>query len=249
MGNLSHRFFELLFQEDITTMDRDDVAKWIDTTAPELLKKEGAVLLMYGREPEKISFLNKVKYAAWSLVEMIQQNGWRVKGTELGLGGKFVNIGIRGKADLVLERNDEIAVIDLKWKGANWRQKLIKNEDDLQLVMYSRLLSEQDNWAHTAYFILENGKMISRNNQAFKQAISVSPDQDFQEVNQRIWEKMIRTYQWRLEQLANGLVEVRTSQTAGELAEEYGAELMELLEMHEEDAHFDDYRTLINVEV
>ena len=45
------------------------------------------------------------------------------------------------------------------------------------------------------------------------------------------------------------MVEVRTSHTAGELAEEYGAELMELLEMHEEDARFDDYRTLINVEV
>ena len=219
------------------------------TTAPELLKKEGAVLLMYGREPEKISFLNKVKYAAWSLIEMIQQNGWRVKGTEMGLGGKFANIPIRGKADLVLERNDEIAIIDLKWRGANWRSKLIKSEDDLQLIMYSRLLSEKTNWAHTAYFILENGKMISRNNQAFKQAISVSPDQDFREVNQRIWDKMVRTYNWRLKQLTNGMVEVRTSHTAGELAEVYGAELMELLEMHEEDARFDDYRTLINVEV
>jgi len=249
MGNLSHRFFELLFQEDIASMDRAIVAKWIDTTAPELLKKEGAVLLMYGREPEKISFLNKVKYAAWSLIEMIQQNGWRVKGTEMGLGGKFANIPIRGKADLVLERNNEIAVIDLKWRGANWRSKLIKSEDDLQLVMYSRLLSEETNWAHTAYFILENGKMISRNNQAFKQAISVSPDQDFREVNQRIWDKMVRTYNWRVKQLANGMVEIRTSHTAGELAEEYGPELMELLEMHEEDARFDDYRTLINVEV
>jgi len=59
---------------------------------------------------------------------------------------------------------------------------------------------------------------------------------------------MIRTYQWRLEQLANGMVEVRTKQTAGELAEEYGAELLELLEMYETDAPFDQYRTLINVE-
>ncbi len=249
MGNLSHRFFELLFKEDITKMDRAAVADWIDTTAPDLLKKEGTVLLMYGREPEKISFLNKVKYSAWSLVEMIQKNGWKVRGTEIGLGGKFANLPIKGKADLVLERNDEIAVIDLKWRGAKWRSDLIKSEDDLQLVMYSQMLSDKTDWAHTAYFILENGKMISRNNLAFKQAIPVSPDLDFKEVNQRIWEKMIRTYEWRLKQLANGNVEVRTSQTAGELAEEYGAELLELLEMHEKDAPFDAYRTLINVEV
>ena len=248
MGNLSHRFFELLFTEDITKMDRATVAEWIDEKAPDLLREEGSVLLMYGREPEKISFLNKVKYAAWSLVEMIQQNGWSVRGTEIGLGGKFADLPIKGKADLVLERKGEIAVIDLKWRGANWRSNLIKSEEDLQLVMYSKMLSEDAEWAHTAYFILENGKMISRNNQAFKQAVSVSPDQDFREVNQRIWEKMTRTYQWRLQQLADGLVEVRTKQTAGELAEEYGEVLMELLEMYEKDAPFDDYRTLINVE-
>ncbi len=248
MGNLSHRFFELLFKEDIRKMDRAAVAEWIDATAPDLLKKEGTVLLMYGREPEKISFLNKVKYAAWSLVEMIQQNGWKVRGTEIGLGGKFADLPINGKADLVLERNNEIAVIDLKWRGAKWRSNLIKSEEDLQLVMYSQMLSEKSDWAHTAYFILENGKMISRNNEAFKQAIPVSPDQNFKEVNQRIWDKMIRTYQWRLQQLADGKVEIRTKQTAGELAEEYGAELLELLEMYETDAPFDNYRTLINVE-
>jgi len=90
---------------------------------------------------------------------------------------------------------------------------------------------QESEWAHTAYFILENGKMISRNNQAFKQAVSVSPDQDFKEVNQRIWEKMTRTYQWRLQQLANGLVEVRTEQTYEELAEEYGADLLELFRL------------------
>lgn len=250
MGNLSHRFFELLFKEDISKMDRAAVADWIDTTAPDLLKKEGTVLLMYGREPEKISFLNKVKYAAWSLVEMIQKNGWKVRGTEIGLGGKFANLPIRGKADLVLERKDEIAVIDLKWRGAKWRTDLIKSEDDLQLVMYSKMLSEKPTWAHTAYFILENGKMISRNDLAFKQAISVSPDQDFQLVNQRIWDKMIQTYQWRLQQLKNGDVEVRTSQTAQELEEVYSAEELDaILEMHQKDAPFDDYRTLINVEV
>jgi len=59
---------------------------------------------------------------------------------------------------------------------------------------------------------------------------------------------MIRTYQWRLQQLAEGMVEIRTQQTAEELSEEYGAELLELLEMYETDAPFDSYRTLINVE-
>jgi len=247
-GNLSHRFFELLFKEDVTKMMRADVATWIEERAPDLLRKEGTVLLMYGREPEKVAFLNKVKFAAWSLVEMIQQNGWTVKGTEMGMGGSFEKIPIRGKADLVLERGDEIAVIDLKWRGSNWRSSLIKSEEDLQLVMYSRLLTDEKDWAHTAYFILENGKMISRNNLAFKQATAISPDQDYKEVNQRIWDKMTRTYQWRLAQLSRGMIEVRTEQTAEELDEQYEGDLMDLLEMKDKDAAFDDYRVLINVE-
>ena len=250
MGNLSHRFFELLFhkENDTSNWDRNKVESWVDEQAPKLLAKEGAVLLMYGREPEKIAFLNRVKYAAWSLISMIQNNGWKVKATEEKLNGKFANIEMKGIADLVLERGKELAVIDLKWRGTARRQQIIKNEEDLQLVMYSRLLTEDDQWAHTAYFILENGKMISRNDLAFKEAIPVDPSSDHEEVNQRIYTQMEKTYQWRLQQLQSGKIEIRTKQTLDELEEYYdGEELIELLEMRTENAVFDDYRTLINL--
>jgi len=251
MGNLSHRFFELMFDKkennDIYNWDRSDVYEWIDSKAKNLLSKEGAVLLKYGREPEKIAFLNRVKYAAWSLISMIRENGWTVKDTESRLHGKFSNIEMKGIADLVLERGDELAVIDLKWRGASRRKMMIKNEEDLQLVMYSRLLTEDDSWAHTAYFILENGSMISRNELAFKDAIPVAPNSQHEEINQRIYEMMEKTYQWRLHQLNAGKIEIRTAQTAQELEEIYGDELIEILEMRRENAMFDDYRTLINL--
>ena len=250
MGNLSHRFFELMFKKenDIDSWNRNDVNEWIDASAKKLLSKEGAVLLMYGREPEKIAFLNRVKYAAWSLISMIRANGWKVQKTEAKLNGKFSNIAMKGIADLVLERGDELAVIDLKWRGASRRQMMIKNEEDLQLVMYSRLLTAEDTWAHTAYFILENGKMISRNELAFKEAIPVAPSSDHEAINQHIYEMMEKTYQWRLNQLKAGKIEVRTAQTASELEEIYGNdELIEILEMRKENAMFDDYRTLINL--
>ncbi|MEM8909618.1 MAG: PD-(D/E)XK nuclease family protein, partial [Bacteroidota bacterium] len=163
MGNLSHRFFELLLKEPLTQWDKTSVYRWVDEQAPKLLSREGAVLLMYGREPEKIAFLNRIKYAAWSLVAMIQQNGWEISGTEKAMARKFFDIPIKGKADLVLKRGEEWAVVDLKWRGASRRARIIKNEEDLQLVLYSKLLTEEDQWAHTAYFILENGQMIARN--------------------------------------------------------------------------------------
>ncbi len=246
MGNLSHRFFELLFKEDIQGWNKRQVEQWIDAESSKLLAREGAVLLMYGRGPERISFLNKIKYASWSLVSMIQKNGWKVQESEMDLKGKFNNIDIKGKADLVLKKGDEKLVIDLKWRGATRRKMMIKNEEDLQLVMYSKLLTADETWAHTAYFILEEGKMIARNSLAIREVEAVAPDSDHININQSILEKMEKTYNWRLAQLKRGQIEVRTEHTKLDLEEEYSGDLFDLLEMKDGGAFFDDYRTLID---
>lgn len=247
MGNLAHRFFQRLLNQKREQWDQASVYQWIEGESRRLLGQEGAGLLLYGREPERLAFINKVKYAAWSLVNLIQQNGWSVRGTEQELQGRFEGIPMKGRADLVLERDGDLAVIDLKWRGSTRRERQIRNEEDLQLVLYSRLLTEEESWAHTAYFVMEDGKMISRNELAFKQITAVNPDIDHQEVNERILEKMEATYRWRMEQIKAGKIEIRCEQTAEALDEFYGAELLEVLEMRTGNAYFDDYGTLINL--
>ncbi|MBK7869655.1 MAG: PD-(D/E)XK nuclease family protein [Saprospiraceae bacterium] len=247
MGNLAHRFFEQLFQQDIQKLNKAELERWIDTEADRLLGREGAVLLMYGREPERIAFVKKVKFAAWSLLDLMRNNGWKVLQTEKTLEGKFLNLQINGRADLVLEKDGELAVIDLKWRGAKRREETIRNEEDLQLVLYSKLLTDDHTWAHTAYFVMENGKLIARNNEAFREVNSVAPGNDLVEVHERILDKMQATYQWRMQQIQEGKVEIRCKQTQFLLEEAYGGELLQVLEMKNEDAPFDDYRTLINL--
>lgn len=247
MGNLAHRFFQRLLNQERKQWDQAGVYQWIEGESRRLMRQEGAGLLLYGREPERLAFVNRVKYAAWSLINLIQKNDWKVKGTEQELEGKFLDIPVRGRADLVLEREGEQAVIDLKWRGSSRRERNIRNEEDLQLVLYSRLLTEENNWAHTAYFVMEDGKMISRNELAFQGITAVSPDLDHKEVNERILEKMEATYRWRMQQIKAGRIEIRCEQTANELDEFYGAELLDLLEMRTGNAYFDDYGTLINL--
>ena len=247
MGNLAHRFFELLLKENIQSWTKAEVDQWIDDHSYDLLAKEGTVLLLYGKEPERVAFIKKIKHAAWSLISKIQNNGWLIKETEMNLLGTIENTSLKGKADLVLQRNDELLVIDLKWRGANYRESIIKNEEDLQLVTYSKLLGSDKKWAHTAYFIIENGKMIARNNLAFKEVISVTPESNHLEINQEIWRRMQQTYKWRLQQLTKGEIEIRTKQTLPDLEDAYANQLMDLLEMKDDDAPFDDYRTLINL--
>ncbi len=270
MGNLAHRVFEKLMKEEgIYTFNKNDISDWIEQYCRRLLVREGAVLLMYGREPERIAFINKLKYAAWSLISHIRDNGWRIMDTEKDLIGQFPGsseqatvgslqstghsqVDIRGIADLVLKRDDELAIIDLKWRGATYRANVLKNEEDLQLVLYSRLLAEGGTWAHTAYFIIENGKMIARNNLAFKGITPLTPDADHFEVYGRILKSMEATWHWRMAQLAKGQIEIRTRQTLMEIEEKYaddgqGELMLEILEMKGEDAKWDDYQTLINL--
>jgi len=245
LGSLSHRFFEKLLKENLADFDRRGIQEWVDREALPLLEREGATLLLYGREPERQSFLNRVKNAAWNLISLLRSNGWTVVDTELPLEGHFGGMPVRGKADLVLQRGDEKAIVDLKWSGATRRKELIRNGEDLQLVLYAKLLPPPDQWPHTAYFILEDGKMIARNTVAFKEAVVAGRGDDHATACSAIFEKMERTYAWRLDQLKRGMVELRTARTAVELEALYEGQLMDLLEMKEEDARWDDYRTLL----
>lgn len=248
MGNLAHRYFEKLLREDIRHWDKQQLENFIDRETAGLLRREGAVMLLYGKEPERVSFVQRVKYAAWSLIRHIRENGWEVLETEKPLEGHFMGTAISGRADLVLRRGDEKAVIDLKWRGARYREQSIRNGEDLQLVLYSRLLGEGHGWAHTAYFIMEKGLLLARNNAAFQDINAIAPDEGLAETNQQILSRMEATYRWRMEQIRQGEVEIRCEQTQLSIEDAYsGQPLMHILEMKNEDAPFDDYRTLINL--
>lgn len=245
-GNLAHRMFEKLLKEDLAGLDRRAVQEWIDHEAGDMLPREGATLLLYGREPERNAFLNRVKNAAWGLVSLLRSNGWVVAHTELALEGEFAGRPVRGKADLVLRRDDELAIVDLKWSGARRRRELIRNNEDLQLVLYAKMLPPPDKWPHTAYFVLEEGKMIARNARAFREAVIAGQvEEDHGAACAAIYERMEKTFHWRMEQIAQGQIELRTERTAAELEAIYEGQLFDLLEMKNEDARWDDYHTLI----
>jgi len=255
-GNIAHSVFEGLFnaiKASEKQWTKAEVMGWVTDNIPELFEREGAVLLMYGFEPERIGLANKIKQSAWALVSIIQENGWKIVGTELAITGKMAGQELKGIIDLVLERGSEKAIVDLKWGGATYRKNQLKNNDDLQLVIYSKLLEKHTGWAHTAYFIIENGKMIARNNLAFEEAEAVAPDLDFREIHQMVWTSMEKTYQWRIKQIQEGKIEVRTEGTFPDLDEMMreeamdANELMDLLEMRKGNAPFDDYQVLINL--
>jgi PD-(D/E)XK nuclease superfamily len=245
LGNLAHRFFELLLREKLADFDQKSVESWINQAAPRLFEREGATMLLYGREPERAAFLAKVRRAAWSLISLIQENHWQVEATEMDLRGTFCGYEIRGKADLILRRGEERAVVDLKWSGAKYRLEKIKNGEDLQLVLYAKMVEPAEIWAHSAYFMLEDAKIIARNNHAFTRAMTASDTENHAEKAAEIFEKMEKTFVWRMAQIERGQLEIRNKQNISALEDAYAGELFDLLEMRQEGPKWDDFTVLI----
>ncbi|MEM6772508.1 MAG: PD-(D/E)XK nuclease family protein, partial [Bacteroidota bacterium] len=268
-GNLSHLFVERLLnaiKEGVVAPDKTAVQGWVYDNADTLLQREGAVLLEYGQEPERIQFVRTMAYSAWSLVHYINENGWRIRGSEERVMGELEPMGgqeVRGRADLVLEREKdgrfEVAVVDLKWRGKTVFRNLLRNAKDVQLCLYAEFIRQ--NWTepgaepgpqpgtvHTAYYILRDAQMLSRNEMAFANIETESGPETAEVVQAATLKKIRATYNWRWDQFAAGVVEVRCADTLGELEDRYLNEPHdERLEMEQGDARFDDYRSLIGL--
>ncbi|MBP7274025.1 MAG: PD-(D/E)XK nuclease family protein, partial [Saprospiraceae bacterium] len=183
-GNLAHRFLEFLLKTpSVTTMSPAAIKDWVQQHQY-ILQWEGAPLLMFGKEPERAAFLNKVKNASIKLVAALQKNNWTIFATEYDINGTFSGVQMKGKADIVLVRDKEKAILDVKWSGIVKRKELLKNEEDLQLALYAQLL-DAEHLPHTAFFIIEDGNIYARSDTAFHQAIVNDKKEDFQQTHQR----------------------------------------------------------------
>lgn len=260
-GNLSHLFIERLLNRiktDGKTYGKPDVTAWINDNWRRLLEHEGAVLLEYGQEPERVQFVRTMQYAAWSLVDYIQRNGWRIRGSEAVVDGELVPMGgqaVKGRADLVLEREQngrsEVAIVDLKWRGKTTFRNLLRNAKDVQLCLYAEFVRQSegsDTAVHTCYYVLRDALMLSRNELAFANIETVNAGEDAAVVQRGTLAKIRATYNWRWSQFRQGVVEVRCAETLGDLEDLY-LELAHdsLLEPEDGDARFDDYRSLIGL--
>ncbi len=244
-GNLSHRIFEILLEdENALTYSRAELFERIELLAHQIFHQEGATLLLYGKEPDRIRFINEVQHAAWSFVHTIRQSEWQIRGIEENLSGPFADLTLTGRADVVMKRKEELAVVDLKWGGKTYRKELIQNNKDLQLVLYGKLIAP-DQWPQTAYFIIRSSEWLTRGSNMLEGVEPVSTSSDIETVQQEIWDAMQRTFYWRQEQLKQGQIEIRCANNLERLEEHYGAILTELLELPDKDAPFDPYRTLI----
>jgi ATP-dependent helicase/nuclease subunit B len=253
-GNLAHRLFETFLKEkDGLTWSEKQVETWATQRLFTLFKQEAAVLLMYGREPERLQLQTVLLRSLWTFAQALRKNNWTVVGAEHELSGEIGGFPMAGRADIVLKNDkNEFCIVDLKWSGLTRRLTMLKNGQDLQLIMYSKLLMQMQNrpndWAATAFYILEVGKFAARNTFAFEEAQTPNLPNDWKAANEAILSQVLSTFAWRKQQFATGNLEVRTKENLATLADAYTEQdvnWMTMLELPTEDNPYDDFGVLV----
>lgn len=244
-GNLAHRLLERLLKQSDEEWSKEKLAAWVESTLQQLMEREGSPLLLYGNEPEKLNFIKKVQFASWTLLSLIRENNWTPLAVEEGTEASWKGLELKARADLVLQRGDERMVVDFKWKGKGYRTQLMKNKEDLQLCMYAWLYKKGNQWPASSWFIIEPALIITRNPDAFSGIDPLHGTEPESVLYPELMSRIESTWDWRKQQLEQGLIEMRCKATAELLEEYYDNYPPQILEMRTEDAPFDDYQVLI----
>ncbi len=204
-GLLAHRVAELLLDKpDALQYKRTDIEDWFETNFERLIDEEGAVLNMPGRRAEKERVRNTIFRAMSELLRYLQEaNPLKVE-TEKWLEGSFEGGPLQGSADIVAETREGTAIIDMKWGASNHLKKLRSNTA-LQLAIYAELVRQtKGGWPKAGYFIISRQRLYMADNDVFKNAI-VEPNE---EGLPHLWQRFLKSWRIRLDQLENGDIEV-----------------------------------------
>lgn len=239
-GSLAHRLFERFFTEhnDWPSLAEHTIHLWLDETIRDLIEKEGAVLLENGRGVDRQQVITTLEHALVRLLDHLRAANVQSVKSEQAVKRSFPGGVLYGEADLVVvDGEGNQAVLDAKWGSEPYRQEEIEGGRHLQLAVYGYALGENA-WPSTGYYIVTTGNVVAPDGRFFPKAIAAGG-----ETVDAVWHKSLVTRDWRLQQFANGVIEVNADaepDTASEPPE--GG-----LETRVEPDRFDEFRWLTGV--
>ncbi|WP_290901727.1 PD-(D/E)XK nuclease family protein [Aquabacterium sp.] len=163
LGTLAHRLIEKLFGQDgVLTWSVEQVLSWLKPALSQLVKEEGAVLLMPGASVSLARFQARCEQALPTLVILLREaNAVRVQ-TEFEVQGSLFDVPMVGSVDLLVHLADGRTVaLDTKWGGDKRYAASLISGDYLQLAIYAKLLEQQTGQEPCAlgYFVFDTGNL------------------------------------------------------------------------------------------
>jgi hypothetical protein len=164
-GSIIHALVERLFLDP--ELDKLIAGNWeaqIRQRFQSLLEEEAGMLLL----PRYSSVRNHLESEFVNHVQKVfrpLQAGWQVVSVEEAFKRParpgHLNFDIGGKADLILKRNDQYLVVDVKSGSPKFLREQIKKGKDWQLMLYALYAVDSDQ-VETAYFSTRKGIFIGQ---------------------------------------------------------------------------------------
>lgn len=214
-GTLVHHLYESFFQQCAhvftdSKLDNKSINDWFDEAFNQLLHQEGLVLLQPGRTIEKARFEETARRSLFELIDQLRTANVVEIEMEGYNEGVFFGGMLSGSIDVRVVNSDGLeAIIDIKWGGKKYKENDLKENQHLQLVIYSYLRDQKlksQGWPPVAYFIINDSVLLSHNNEYFPKAWVVNKKSD--ENIKQVWQRIKHTWQWRQEQIKQGVIEV-----------------------------------------
>lgn len=208
-GVLAHRVVERFFAlPDALNMDSRDFSAWFVTHFDQVIREEGAVLLMDGRGADLATFRHRLRRALEQLQIHFSDASAQSVDCETQLEGQFAGAVLAGSADLIItKKNGHKAIVDMKWAGGKKYPEQLRDNRHLQLAIYAELLRQTTgSMPSVGYFILDSARLLTPDDQAFadSECIPANPPGTTRE----LWQSFTHAWAWRQGQIADGVFEV-----------------------------------------
>jgi hypothetical protein len=106
----------------------------------------------------------------------------------------------------------DLAIVDMKWSGIKKFPEKLKENRHLQLAIYAELLrQEKGEWPSIAYYILDRARFFAPDERFFPDAEVVQSASG--ENTTQLWERFLKTWHWRVDQIHAGRFEVVLERT------------------------------------
>ncbi len=202
-GTIAHRVLQELLkqagQEDTGQPD-----EWIRNELARTLQEEGLPLLLPEYAPAREQLERNLLAAGPALLRLAQRDGFLFQGSELKRTGLLGDQPIAGTIDVLLGRDNEEAIIDIKHAGLRHHQDELRENRALQLAVY-QLTAGPNVRSVSGYFIVNAATYLEPAPGRFRDArVIESTNGGLPELIARM-EAMLRH---RQEQLDRGEVEV-----------------------------------------
>jgi len=206
-GTVAHKVFELYKKRQDEPLS-DELYEQLFLQA---VQEDAAFLQGQQWRLELVQLKQQVKPAFDKFVCWLELSGWRIIGVEKRLKGQIWDIPVKGFADALLKKENEILVLDYKKSKSDDRVKRLKSGFDLQTYIYRELYQQEHGKTdiYSGYYNLNDQVMVLDQAQSSGNEMKiVVPDISVQAQSLEAQNKV----QNRLSQLKQGCVELNTNQ-------------------------------------